>query len=117
MKESFLVIPWLSPEQQQFLDRAVEIWIAGGWSMWAIAFVAFVMCALGASMVITMVARGMWTSSDRRIARMVADPPAAAATPAAWSARRCRRGPSRAWTARSRSTAWPSSRRSTASCA
>ncbi|MFZ9879862.1 MAG: MotA/TolQ/ExbB proton channel family protein [Phycisphaerales bacterium] len=74
MDESFIVIPWLSAPQQAFLDRAIEIWIAGGWSMWAIAFVAFVMCALGASMVITMVARGMWVSSDKRIARMVAEP-------------------------------------------
>jgi biopolymer transport protein ExbB len=74
MKESLIVVPWLGPAQQAFLDRAVEIWIAGGWSMWAIAFVAFVMCGLAASMTITMVARGMWASSDRRIARMVAEP-------------------------------------------
>ena len=40
MKESLIVVPWLGPAQQAFLDRAVEIWIAGGWSMWAIAFVA-----------------------------------------------------------------------------
>lgn len=58
--------------QPSVLERALEIWNAGGPSMYAIGFVALLMCAVGLNVLLTLAFSGLWPRSDRIIARWVA---------------------------------------------
>jgi len=64
----------VSPSFAAFVERAWEITVAGGNAMWAIWFVAFLMCALGANVWIGMTGSGMRRRSRRTVERWVSDP-------------------------------------------
>jgi len=59
------------------LERALEIWNAGGPSMYAIGFVALLMCAVGMNVLLTLAFGGLWPRGDRGLARWVASPASA----------------------------------------
>ncbi|MFM1882642.1 MAG: Biopolymer transport protein ExbB [Planctomycetota bacterium] len=59
------------------LERALEIWHAGGPSMYAIGFVALLMCAVGLNVLLTLAFGGLWPRGDRVLARWVASPASA----------------------------------------
>jgi biopolymer transport protein ExbB len=68
------VASMIPPAFAAFVERAWEITVAGGNAMWAIWFVAFLMCALGANVWIGMTGSGLRRRSRRTVERWVAIP-------------------------------------------
>jgi biopolymer transport protein ExbB len=68
------VASMVPPAFAAFVERAWEITVAGGNAMWAIWFVAFLMCALGANVWIGMTGSGLRRRSRRTVERWVANP-------------------------------------------
>jgi biopolymer transport protein ExbB len=68
--------PWMA-NPPQIVERAVEITAAGGTAILAIWVVAFIMCALGVNVWLSMLVSGMRSRSRRRVRKLIADPAAA----------------------------------------
>jgi len=62
------------PDGAAFLQRAVEIFETGGFSMGPIGVVAFLMCALGANIWLSMTLSGMRRRSHRKLAQWAERP-------------------------------------------
>lgn len=63
-----------NPETAAFLERAVQIFETGGLAMGPIGLVAFLMCALGANVWLSMLFFGMRRRSRRKLARWTDEP-------------------------------------------
>ena len=55
-------------------DQAMEIWLAGGWAMVAIAVVAFTMFAIGVNMYLRLQSKGFMKVSEKKWRRWIENP-------------------------------------------